>query len=71
MSAPSKMKVILMRALRTGIAIAISGVIAWLAGPEVADLVGTERAVLLAAVLTPMLVATEKWLRYGSDPGEV
>lgn len=65
-----KKRTIILRALRTAGATAIAGLIGWLAGPDVAELVGTEQAVLLAAVLTPLLAAAEKYLRYGSDPGE-
>lgn len=67
----SKRKTVLLRAVRSAAAVSISGFIAWLAGPDVADLIGsTSNAVLLAAVLTPILTAAEKALRYGNDPGE-
>lgn len=65
-----KTKTILLRFLRVGAAGVVAYVIAWLAGPDVTELLGAERAVLLAAVLTPLLAALEKALRYGADPGE-
>lgn len=71
MAATSKRKTVLLRLVRTAGATLVAFVIAWLAGPDVADVVGsTQNAVLLAAVLTPLLAAAEKALRYGGDPGE-
>lgn len=67
----SKRKTVLLRALRVAGAGAVAWLIAWLAGPDVADVVGSsQNAVLLAAVLTPILAAVEKWIRFGGDPGE-
>lgn len=39
---------------------ALASAIAWVAGPDFANVVGTTNAVLLAAVLTPILSAAEK-----------
>jgi len=70
MALSDKVKTILFRAVRSAAAVAVAGIIGWLAGPDFAELVGTEYAVLVAAVLTPLLLALDKWIRYGSDPGE-
>jgi hypothetical protein len=64
-------KTVLMRALRTAGATFIGFLAAWLAGPEAADLVESEQAqTLIAMVVVPTLVALDKMLRYGSDAGE-
>lgn len=70
MATTTKKKTVILRALRTASAVAVAGFVGWLSGPDVTELLGAQNAVLLAAVATPLLVALEKALRYGKDPGE-
>ena len=66
-----KRKTVLLRAARTAGASALAWLTAWIAGPDVSEIIGNgEYAVLLAAVLTPIFAALEKAIRYGNDPGE-
>lgn len=57
-----KRKQALLRFVKIAVAAAVAAAIGWLAGPNVADVVGTQNAVLVAAVLTPLLSALEKFL---------
>lgn len=59
---PSKTQQALVRFGKVVAAGAVASALGWLAGPNVADIVGTQYAVLTAAVLTPVLSALEKYL---------
>ena len=67
----SKNKTILMRFARSLGAIVIAATTAFIAGPEGADLVGDQAQTIIVAVGTPLLVAADKWLRYGGDVDDV
>lgn len=62
MNTPSKREQAILRLLKVAAAGAVAVVVGWLAGPNVADVVGTQNAVLVAAVLTPLFSALEKFL---------
>ena len=48
------------RFLKVVAAGAVAAAIGWLSGPDVADLVGQQGAVILAAILVPILSGLEK-----------
>lgn len=63
----SKLNLALRRFAKVVGAAIVAGVIAWLSGPDVADLLGTDRAKLLALVLIPVLSGIEKgWIKQTS-----
>lgn len=63
----SKLDLALRRFAKVVGAAVIAAVIAWLASPDVADLVGDDRAKLLALVLIPVLSGIEKgWVKQTS-----
>ena len=63
----AKRKTILMRFVRSGAAMLVSFLAAWVAGPDAADLVGTDMQTFIVAVGVPFLVSLDKNLRYGRD----
>lgn len=71
MALSPKVVTVLKRSARALGAVLVGFLVAWLAGPDVTELVGSDTQALVVAVVTPLLLAADKWLRYGSDPGEV
>lgn len=65
-----RQKTVLLRFGRTLAAAVVAAVVAWLASPEVADVIPKAYIPLVTVALTPMLTALEKSLRYGKEPGE-
>ena len=65
-----KRKTILLRLLRTAGAAVVAWALNWLASGGLVDFIPAGNAALVVVVLTPILTALEKYLRYGSDPGE-
>lgn len=66
----SKTKTVLLRLARTA-AISGVGVLAgFAAGPDVAGIVGDGNMWLVTGFVIPALAALDKFVRYGSDPGE-
>lgn len=63
-----KVQRILVRALKGLGAVVVGFAVAWIAGPDVAELVGTETQALIVAVVTPLLLAAEKWLKWEDAP---
>lgn len=58
----------LLRLAKTVVAGALAAVVAFVASPQLADVVGTQYAVLVAAVLTPILMAAEKYFNWTDAP---
>ena len=56
----SKLNLALRRLVKVAIAAVLAAIVGWFASPEFADVVGTQNAVLLAALLTPILSGLEK-----------
>jgi hypothetical protein len=55
-----KLNLALRRLAKVAAAGLVAAVIGWLSGPDVADLVGEQGAVIIAAVLVPILSGLEK-----------
>lgn len=70
MTLNDKQKTVLLRLLKTVVAGAIAAVIAWLASPDVANVIPTDAALYVIPIITSLLTAAEKSLRYGQDAGE-
>ena len=66
-----KQKVILMRFVRSAAAMVVTAFTAWVAGPDAAELVGSQAQTLIVAVGVPLLISADKWLRYGSDDDDM
>lgn len=66
-----KFKTVLLRFVRGvgGVAVAFSA--SYVVSEDVLGLVPDQYDWLFIGVLAPALIALEKYLRYGSDPGEV
>lgn len=56
----SKLALALRRLVKVAAAGAIAAAVGWIASPELAGVVGTQNAVIIAAVLTPILSGLEK-----------
>ncbi len=65
-----KTKTVLLRVLRALGATVIASVAAFLAGPDVAEIVPGGYQFLVTGITVPLLLGLEKYLRYGGDPGE-
>lgn len=65
-----KQKTVVLRFLRTLGATVVAALLAWVAGPDAVELVGEQTALYLVPVLTALLTAADKALRYGSEEGE-
>ncbi len=59
----SSRKRILTRLVRSAAATAIAGAVGFLSGPDVAEIVPAPYNALLSAVLLPLFMAADKWLR--------
>jgi hypothetical protein len=66
----AKTKTVLLRFARTLGALGVAALITWVSSPDVLSIVPSGYQWVVLAVVTPALVAAEKWLRYGADPGE-
>ena len=66
-----RLKTVLLRLSRVATASAIGAASSYILSPAVLDYIPTQFSTLLVATLPALVVAAEKWLRYGSDPGEV
>ena len=67
----TKRATVLKRFARTLGATILSVIAAWAVGPEALDMVDNAAAqALIVGVLAPMIVAVEKSLRFGEEPGE-
>ena len=66
-----KRKTIALRFIRSLAAVVVTSLAAWLAGPDAAELVGAQVQGLIIAFGVPMLVALDKWLRYGQDEDDL
>jgi hypothetical protein len=65
-----KQKKVLLNFARTLAATVVAALIAWVAGPDAAELIGAQTAVIAVPVLTALLTAAERALRYGNEEGE-
>ena len=59
-------KTVLLRFVRSSAAVALAGLIGFIASPAALDIVGDKYAVLITAVAIPVLTAADKWLRGGT-----
>jgi len=66
----SKIQTVVLRGARAAAAVAVASVAAYVTGPEVTALIPGGYQFLVVGAAVPALLALEKWLRYGSDPGE-
>jgi len=66
----NKTKTVLLRFARVTTATAVASIAGFIAGPDVLSWVPGGYQFLVTGALVPALVAFEKRLRYGSDPGE-
>ena len=64
-----KQRTVLKRCLRTLGAVVVSGLLAFILSPEALDVIGVEQAPLIIALLTPILTAADKALRW-QDPDD-
>lgn len=73
-SIPYPIRGAIIRAIRTGVAIIVSAVIAYVSSGGLTkdlDFLTPEQGLLLVAVLTPILTAIDKWLREKGIEGDV
>ena len=70
MNLSARQKVVVARMLRSAAAVIISFAIAWLSGPDAADILDATQQQLVAGVLIPILLGVNKALRMGSDPDD-
>lgn len=63
-----KLKRVLVRAAKGLGAVVVGFLVAWLAGPDVTELIGSDNQALVVAVVTPLLLAAEKWLKWEDAP---
>lgn len=66
----ARRKTALLRGIRAVAAVAVASVVAYLSGPHGTELVSASQAHLIQACVIPVLLAVDKFLRYGSDEGE-
>ena len=56
----SKLELALRRFAKVAAAALLAALVGWLASPDVADIVGTQNAVLISGILVPILSGLEK-----------
>lgn len=66
----TKTKTVLLRAARSLGAVAAAFTLKEVASPDILNIVGSHNSWIITVAVVPGLLAAEKWLRYGSDPGE-
>ena len=70
MTLTTKWKTVILRGIRSAAAVAVASLAAYVTGPEVTALIPAGYQFLVVGAVVPSLLALEKWLRYGGDPGE-
>lgn len=66
----NKTKTVLLRFARTLAAIGVGALATWVVSPDVLSIVPAQYDWIVFSVVSPGLVALDKWLRFGSDAGE-
>lgn len=66
----AKTKVVLLRLARSAAAAGVGVLAGFVAGPDIAGIVGEGNMWIVTGVVTPALIALDKFVRYGNDPGE-
>lgn len=65
-----KTKTVLLRFARATAALVVGAVAGFIVGPEALEIVPDPYDTLVTMTVAPALLAAEKWLRFGRDPGE-
>lgn len=65
-----KTKTVVLRFVRGTAALVVAALAAWVVSPDVLDIVPDAYDWIVVGVVAPGLLAIDKALRYGSDPGE-